>query len=116
MSAASACVELPESNESCSLRFEGSALRLRRSALAEEGEVALHDGNGTLQGVATEGTQYVVLTEGLGMASYVLPKRASRYVIPPSEGLAGGRFKGVPVVWKGFRGFEQVVEDFKLLS
>lgn len=89
MTASTACVELPQSNESCGLRLEATALRLRRRAVELQGDVVLHDRNGTLEGVATEGTQYVVLTEGLGLASYVLPGRGSRYVIPPSEGLAG---------------------------
>ena len=59
--------------------------------------IFLEDGAGNLlEEIVIVGTQFAVLTEGSGHTSYVMPARASRYLIAPWKGLTGREeaFKG----------------------
>lgn len=87
-------------NESCALQFSvGGKLELWNfwfgtgAYAAQAGgsdNIILGDSAGNpLAETVTVGTQFAVLTEGSGHTSYVMPARASRYLIAPWEGLTG---------------------------
>jgi len=87
-------------NESCTLQFSvGGKLELWNfwfgtgAYAAQAGgsdNIILGDSAGNpLAETVTVGTQFAVLTEGSGHTSYVMPARASRYLIAPWEGLTG---------------------------
>ena len=91
--------DVDQSNESCTLQFSvGGKLELwnttaKTAQAAQAGgsdNIILGDGAGNpLAETVIVGTQFAVLTEGSGHTSYVMPARASRYLIAPWEGLTG---------------------------